>query len=447
MPSTRRGFLQTAAGATLIPLAAEAAQTSRSANDTIQIALIGAGGMGTGDVESSLKNPGVRLVAVSDIYDGRLMRAKERWGADLFTTRDYREILARNDVDAVIVATPDHWHSTISMDAMQAGKDVYVEKPMVQRVEDGMPVVDAAKANGRILQVGSQRVSSIVYQKAKDLINSGSIGEVNMIEAWTDRNSAQGAWQYSIPPDASPANIDWHRFLGRAPKTAFDPIRLFRWRNYRDYGTGVAGDLFVHLLSGMHLIMDTPGPRRVFSTGGLRFWDDGRDVPDVQLGLYDYDATGKHPAFTLSLRVNFVTGGKESSGFRFVGSEGFLELTASSVTLHRTPREGQPGMTIDTFSESMRKQSVAQHRQKYPLQTPTADSLCPASTELFRPPAGYSDHVDHHRNFVQAVRTRKPVIEDAAFGLRAAGPALLSNISYFEGRTCEWDPRKMVRTS
>ena len=114
-----------------------------------------------------------------------------------------------------------------------------------------------------------------------------------------------GAWQYSIPPDATPENIDWDRFLGRAPKVPFEPIRLFRWRNYRDYGTGVAGDLFVHLFSGMHFITGAIGPERVYATGGLRFWKDGRDVPDVMLGLYDYPKTDKHPPFNLCAAGEF----------------------------------------------------------------------------------------------------------------------------------------------
>ena len=170
---------------------------------TFRSRLIGAGGMGTEDALSSLAQDGVQIVAASDVYEGRLTRAKERWGNQVFTTRDYREVLARPDIDAVIVATPDHWHAQISIDAMNAGKDVYVEKPMVQKIADGYRVVEAQKKTGRILQVGSQRVSSIVYQKAKDLLKSGAIGQVNMIEAWWDRNSAIGAWQYSIPPDAS----------------------------------------------------------------------------------------------------------------------------------------------------------------------------------------------------------------------------------------------------
>jgi predicted dehydrogenase len=309
MSSSRREFILKAGAAGLAaPLAAQQQVVPRSANDRIQIALIGAGGMGTEDALASLSQPGVELVATADVYEGRLTRAKERWGNQVFTSRDYREVLARPEVDAVIIGTPDHWHAQMAVDAMNAGKDVYVEKPMVQKIEDGKRVIEAQKKTGRVLQVGSQRVSSIVYQKAKELLKAGAIGKVNLIEAWWDRNSAQGAWQYSIPLDASPQTVDWDRFLGSAPKRPFEPIRLFRWRNYQDYGTGVAGDLFVHLFSGMHHIMDTLGPTRVFSTGGLRYWKDGRDVPDIMLGMCDYPETAAHPGFTLALRVNFKNG-------------------------------------------------------------------------------------------------------------------------------------------
>src|SRR5260370_27737745 len=218
MSTSRRHFLGAAAGSALAAplMAQDASQRRPSPNDHIQIALIGAGGQGTGDVKSSLDN-GSKIVAVSDIYQGRLTRAKEVWGNDLFATRDYREVLQRPDVDAVIVATPDHWHRQISIDAMNAGKDVYCEKPMVQHVDDGKHVIETAQKTGRIIQIGSQRVSSIVYKKAQELFRAGAIGELNMVEAWWDRNSAIGAWQYSIPPDATPENLDVDRFLGRAP--------------------------------------------------------------------------------------------------------------------------------------------------------------------------------------------------------------------------------------
>ncbi len=448
MHSTRRHFLGTATAAGLggSLLAQSATPKQFSPNDKVQIALIGAGGMGNEDLKSSLATGGTRLIAASDIYDGRLTRIKEVYGNDIFTTRDYREILARPDIDAVIIATPDHWHQKISIDAMNAGKDVYCEKPMVQRLDDGKAVIETQQKTGRIMQVGSQRVSSIVYQKAKDLISQGTIGKLNMVEAWWDRNSAIGAWQYSIPPDASPATIDWDRFLGRAPKVPFEPVRLFRWRNYRDYGTGVAGDLFVHLFSGMHFVTGSIGPSRVFATGGLRFWKDGRDVPDVMLGLYDYPATATMPAFNLSLRVNFVNGAGETSGFRFVGSEGILTI-GNGVTVSKQPRETEPGYTIETFAKSTQEEFLKQYREKYPKMNPNADSMRAQGEEKYLPPTGYSDHLDHHRNFVNAVRTRKPVIEDPSFGFRAAGPALASLVSYFDQRMCEWDPKTMTLKS
>ncbi len=445
MSQSRRRFLGSAAAVagTLSQVQGAAQSSGKSANDKIQVALIGAGQMGTGDASSALSVGGTQIVAVADVYQGRLERAKERWGNQLFTSRDYREVLARKDVDAVIIGTPDHWHAQISIDAMNAGKDVYCEKPMVQRVEDGKAVIDAQNKNKRIFQVGSQRVSSIVYQKAKDLINAGAIGEVNLIEAWWDRNSAIGAWQYSIPHDASPETVDWDTFLGKAPKRSFEPIRLFRWRNYQDYGTGVCGDLFVHLFSGMHYILDTTGPNRIFATGGLRFWNDGRDVPDVMIGLYDYPATAKHPAFNLALRVNFVSGNGGSSGFRFVGSEGIINVD-DNVTLKKVAKEIDPGYTIDTFSNKTREAARNAHRAKYPVIKPSADSMRPSREERFDAPRGYNDHVDHHRNFFNAIRTRKQVIEDATFGLRAAGPAVLSNRSLAENRAIDWDPATMT---
>lgn len=438
MATTRRIFLQTTSAASL----AAAQQAPRGANDRIQFASIGIGGMGQGDTHSACAQEGVKLVAVADVYQGRLTHAKEVWGKDIATTRDYREILQRKDIDAVVIATPDHWHAQIAREAMESGKDVYVEKPMVQKVADGHTLVEAQKRTGRILQVGSQRVSSIVYQKAKDLMEGGAIGELNLVEAWWDRNSAIGAWQYSIPPDATQQNIDWDRFLGTAPKHPFDPVRLFRWRNYRDYGTGVAGDLFVHLFSGLHFVTGAVGPSRVHASGGLRFWKDGRDVPDVMLGIYDYPAHGKMGPFNLALRVNFVNGAAENSGFRFVGSEGVLTI-GNGVTVSKVPRETEPGYRVETFPKATQEAFIRQYREKYPAVHPAADSIRPEAEERYNPPRNYNDHLDHHRNFFASVRSRKPVVEDAVFGLRAAGPALLSNMSYFDQKMYEWDPQSM----
>jgi predicted dehydrogenase len=444
MPVSRRHFLSaTGVGAAVEMLEKPTqAEVPVPPNDRIRMALVGAGGQGSYDTRIAVSLPGVELAAVADVYDGRLTRAREVWGSQIFTTRDYREILARRDIDAVLIGTPDHWHRKIAVDAMNAGKDVYCEKPMVQLVEDGKDVVETAKRTNRIIQVGSQRVSSIIYQKARELLAAGAVGELNSIEAWIDRDSALGAWQYTIPPDASPDAIDWDRFLGRAPKVPFDPIRLFRWRNYRDYGTGVGGDLFIHLFSGIHFITEAIGPTRVFATGGLRYWKDGRDVPDVLIGLYDYPARGRYPAFNLMLRVNLINGAGEDTSFRFIGSEGLLTL-ADDVTVTRQPKATEPGYSVGTFPKALQEQIVKQYREKYPVR----HTMREAATDRYLPPPGYSDSVDHIRNFFQAVRTRQPVVEDAVFGFRAAGPALLSNVSYFEQRACLWDPETMTMKS
>jgi predicted dehydrogenase len=447
--ASRRDFLRLAAVTAVAAAAARASAEDdpppvgcgkTSTDKRVGLATIGIGGQGTSDTKAALKVPGVELVGVADVYDGRLVRAREVFCTPLATTRDYKEVLARPDVDAVIVATPDHWHAAIAAEAMAAGKDVYVEKPMVHSVDEGLLLVEAQRKTGRMLQVGSQRVSSILYHKAKELLASGAIGELNLVEAWWNRNSAIGAWQYSIPPDASPQTIDWDRFLGPAPKRPFEPIRLFRWRNYDDYGTGVAGDLFVHLFSGMHVVTGAIGPTRVMATGGLRHWKDGRDAPDILLGLFDYPKTDRHPEFTLSLKVNFADGSAGEEAFRFVGPEGVLAINRDNITVSRREPDKEPGYSIGTFPKALQDAYLKDYRAKYPE---NKRELRGAREEVFTPPKGYSDHDHHLANFIEAVRTRKPPVEDAVFGLRAAGPALLCNQSHKERRPIGWDPVAM----
>lgn len=410
--------------------------TPLAPNDHIQIALIGAGGQGQYDTKVAVQVPGVKLVAVADCYDGRLEHSKELWGADVFTTRDYKEILARKDIDAVIIGTPDHWHRQVAVDAMKAGKDVYCEKPMIHVHADGPEMIETSRSTNRILQVGSQRVSSIIYAKAKELLAAGAIGQLNMVSAHWDRNSAMGAWSYTVPLDASTETCDWPRFLGTAPKIPFNAEHFFQWRKWKAYGTGVAGDLFVHLFSGTHFITGSNGPARGMATGGLRFWKDGRDALDVMLGLFDY-----REGFNLSLRVNFVDGGEESEGLVFTGSEGTMEIAGNSVSVSRTPLEKEPGYMIGSFSDAMQKRILDRYHQKYPVTHPSG----PPSTgyEKFVAPDGYRDSYDHFKNFFAAVRSRQPVVEDAVFGFRAAGAALLSNLSIERGEVVKWNPDAM----
>jgi predicted dehydrogenase len=406
------------------------------ANDHIQIALIGAGGQGMGDTKAAVQVPGVKLVAVADCYDGRLQRSKEIWGDDVFTTRDYNEILARKDIDAVIIGTPDHWHKQASIDAMKAGKDVYCEKPMIHLYSDGPAMIEASKTTNRILQIGSQRVSSILYAKAKELLASGAIGKLNMVTAHWDRNSSMGAWNYTIPPNASPETCDWPRFVGTAPKIPFSAERFFQWRKWNDYGSGVAGDLFVHLFSGTHFVTGAHGPTQGMATGALRYWKDGRDADDVVLGLFDYPE-----GFNLSLRVNFVDGGEESESLVFTGDEGSMEIGWTWVSVNRVPREKEPGLTINTFPKAMQAQIEAEYDKKYPRVHPEGSPA--AGYEKYVAPEGYSDSYDHFKNFFASVRSRKPVVEDAVFGYRAAGAALLSNLSIKKKQVVRWDPEEM----
>jgi predicted dehydrogenase len=460
---SRRSFLTSVAAVSALPALAttrlganlyelaRADEPPRPAgpNDRIRIATIGMGIIGFIDTDTALKVPGVELVAAADLYEGRRIHAKELYGDRIDTTVDYREILARKDVDAVLVCVPDHWHAKISVDAMRAGKAVYCEKPMVRLVAEGPDVIAAEKETGAVFQVGSQYASSVLYDKVKALIAEGAIGAINSIEARYNRNSAIGAWQYSIPTDASPQTVDWDRFLGSAPKRAFDAVRFFRWRNYWDYGTAVAGDLFVHLLTGIHHVTGALGPTRIAGMGGQRYWNDGRDVYDIILGLLDYPRTEAHPAFTLSLQTNFEDGGGGDTSFRFVGDSGVISVSFTELTLTRT---GIQEATVDqvlkgynsvrTFSKAQQEAFGERYRAEHPAR-PKAETREP---EKYRVPKGYDERYDHFVNFFKAVRKEHRVYEDALFGFRAAAPALLCNESYRRGELIGWDPAHLKLT-
>ena len=447
--SSRRNFVKKmAAGAALLTTAGPSVLSAQhevrqhwlardkpySANDNVQIALIGAGGMGTEDTKTALQIPGVRLIAVCDLYQGRLTEAKNRWGTELFTTRDYREILSRPDVDAVIIGTPDHWHKQISVDALLKGKSAYCEKPMVHDVSEGPAVIAAQQKSGKTFQVGSQGMSSLGNEKAKELYESGAIGQLIYAEGFWARNSPTGAWQYAIPKDASPETVDWDRYLSNTTQRAFDPLRFFRWRNYRDYGTGVSGDLFVHLFSSLHFITSSMGPNKVMATGGLRYWKDGREVPDVLLGMFDYPEAKAHPAFNLSLRVNFVDGTSGNTYLRMVGSEGAMDVTWDDVYLRKN-------LTTDPMDAFMAEKS-----NELDKALSSRKRMLPPAEAHYKVEEGYKGaHYDHFANFFNGVRNGTPVAEDAVFGYRAAAPALLCNDSYFEEKTVRWDPVNMKR--
>ena len=449
--NSRRSFIANVTkgviGATMIPSVITAKDSKRhleelirsqqkfSTNEQVQIALIGSGGMGVADAITCLTVPGVKLVAVCDLYDGRLAEAKKRWGNDIYTTRDYREILERKDVDAVIIATPDHWHKDISVAAMNKGKHVYCEKPMVHDITEGPAVIAAQNKNKVVFQVGSQGMSSLGNEKAKELLKDGAIGKLNYAEAFYARMSPTGAWQYPIPADASLVTVDWDAYLANTIKRPFDATRFFRWRNYRDYGTGVSGDLFVHLFSSLHFVTGSIGPNKVMATGGLRYWKDGREVPDIMLGMFDYPDTKIHPAFNLSVRVNFVDGTGGTNYLRMVGSEGAMTVEWDKVTLYKNK------IYEDATDPLMKMKNNTAAGKEYVYERKT---MVPPDKLEYTAQEGYKGaHFDHHYNWINAIRTNGQVVENALFGYRAAAPALLCNESYFGNKIMQWDPENL----
>jgi len=393
-------------------------------SDRIRFASVGTGVRGCELLGASLRVPGVECVAVCDLYDSRHQAAREVLKREVPVTRNYREILDRQDVDALIVAVTDHQHRRVVEDACAAGKDVYCEKPMSHTVEDGFRMVDAAQKNKRMIQIGSQRVSSILYAKAKEIYNSGKLGDVTAIEAYWDRNDASGAWVYPIPPNASEQTIDWSAFIDGAPKRPFDPVRFFRWRCFSDYGEGLAGDLFVHLISGIHFITGTNTvAERAQSSGGLFRWKDGRDFPDLIETFYDY------PNFRVLLRCNLNNEGGEFIGF--YGTKGTMVIKDSTLTYKpQDTREKPEDYSIHGWPEELRTEYLRKWKEDHPVAAPLTFKV-DEDTEVFTTPPGYSDTADHQANFFDAVRTRKPAVENEVFGNHAAIGCHLANYAYF----------------
>jgi predicted dehydrogenase len=449
---TRRRFMQIGTGAAAAGAGAKltllepsplwgSSQGSVAASDRIRFASIGTGVRGCELLEASLRVPGFECVAVCDLYDSRHVAAQEAVKNTVPATRNYKEILDRKDVDAVIIAVTDHQHRRVFLDACAAGKDIYCEKPMSHTVEDGFAMVDAAHRANRIIQIGSQRVSSILYAKAKEIYESGKLGEVFFIEAYWDRNSASGAWVYPVPPDASEQTIDWNAFLDGAPKRPFDPVRFFRWRCFTDYGEGLGGDLFVHLISGIHFITGTDQvAQRAHSTGGIFRWKDGREFPDLIETSYDY------PNFRVALRCNLNNEGGEFIGF--YGTRGTLIIKDTGLTYAPQDTRPQPeAYSIYGWPAQLRNQYLDQWHAEHPEPAPLHFNL-DEQAESYATPKGYSDIADHQNNFCRSIRSRSRTVENEEFGNHAAIGCHLANYSYFNKAIAVWDETaKKIKTS
>jgi predicted dehydrogenase len=436
---SRREFLAIgagAAGASLVtktilldPEPAWAFQGPASPSDRVRFGIIGIGMQGSGLLASAIELPGVECVAACDLYDGRHTLAKEIVRPDLPTTRHYQELLANKNIDCIVAAVPDHWHKQVVVDAVSAGKDIYCEKPMSHTAAEGVEMVAAAKRTGRIVQIGSQRVSSVICAKAKELVNKGVLGDLMLVEGSLGRNDPTGAWEYPPPPDLSPQTLDWDSWQGTVPKRAFDPKIFARWRCWKEYGTGVAGDLLVHLVSGMQYVLGiNEAPKRAMAMGGILRWKDGRNMPDVHASLFEY---GQVPMY---MRLNLGTETPEI--YRFQGSKGILELT--EFTLTYIPQAGvdtSPSYYAFSFPKALREEYFKKWHQEHdpvPGKEPAFEGVTYRSNS-------WDDVKPHLWSFFQAVRTRKPVVEDAVFGHNAALACHMANESYFRKSAVSWD--------
>ena len=429
----RLGVSAAAAGAAvkttlLEPLAMAAQSPANDAGRKIRFVSIGTGIRGCDLLRSARQVPNGVLVGTADLYDMHQKAGLEAYGADVPTSRDYRTLLDRNDVDAVIVAVADFQHRRVVLDCLAAGKDVYCEKPMSHNVADGLAMVKAVQEGKRIFQAGSQRVSNIVYKKAAEIYASGRLGEVHYIEGHSDRNSPSGAWVYPIAPDASLQTIDWATWVRDAPARPFDAARFFRWRCFSDYGEGVAGDLYVHLLSGIQCISGiNQAPARASSSGSLTHFNDGRDYPDLLATLYDY------PGVTVNLHCNQNNAAGEL--IIFYGREATMVINGNTLTL--TPQDTSPqpeGYSLNGWTSEAKQQYLKDWRAEHP--EPPANL---AEVETYSAPRGYDDTADHIANFFRAVETREHVVEDEIFGNHAAIACHMANHSYFHHAIATWD--------
>jgi predicted dehydrogenase len=434
---SRRSFLQVSGGAALAAATSGASRAEQLSTPTqpvpsgppVRFASVGVGIEGSILLRHCMALPHAQCVAACDVYDARHTLAREIAGQNIVVTREVKQILADPQIEAIVLAVPDHQHAPLAIAALHAGKDVYCEKPMSHSIPDGEAMVKAVQQTGKIIQVGSQRVSSAVFAKAHELCSAGAIGPVHQVELLIGRNTPQGAWEYPLPPGLSPENLDWPAWIGNAPKHAFDPVTFARWRCFREYGTGMAGDLMVHLVSGMQFITGiNQMPDYAVSVGGIVRWPDGRNMPDLMTTMFLY---GKVP-----VTVRLTQGTETPETTRIMGPHGFIEVQANTVTLR--PQLGvdrSPDYGLNGFPAAMH----AAYERQWHAEHDAELAAHPFSEVQEWSGANWDDQGPHLSNFFTAVRSRQPVVEDVIFGHHAAGACHMANLSYFEQKPVRWN--------
>ncbi len=424
---TRRDFLTRVSAAGALGATARSNARVMGANDRIRVGMIGMGGMGTvhlrAFMQQSEEEKDIEVVAVCDIYTRRKERARDIAKlADKDVHHNYRDLLARQDVDAVLIASPDHWHGQMALHALEAGKDVYLEKPMTHTLEEAQAVVNAVKKHNRVLQVGNQGLSAPSTHKSKELIEAGEIGPLLCAQATSARNSLLGEWNYRIEPEGTPENIDWKLWLGPAPKRPFSADRYFRFRKYWDYSGGIATDLFFHSLGPILYPMGAQFPIRVSASGGIYVHKD-REVPDT------YSTTIEYPNFYIDMSGSMANAGMGQYHRQAIyGHKGTLVVARNQVLVYP---ESYPEL---------------RQRRAQPQSQPGRRGPEPKVFEL--PPEGpqRDARTPHTTNFFACVRSRKQPNAHAELGYQIITAIKLGVYAYRESRTKLFDPqtRKIV---
>jgi predicted dehydrogenase len=414
-------------------------ERTNSPNGRITLGFIGTGARAQQVMDDVLKVPGFEIVGLCDAYTGRLERAGERVGGRAKVFKDSRELLAAPGIDAVYIGTPDHWHKTHAIAALEAGKDVYIEKPLTYTPAEGLEIIEAVKKTGRILQVGSQNISSPVQAKAREIIQSGKLGQITLIRSSTNRNSPGGAWIYPIPPDANPETVNWEMFQGPAKKHPFSLERFFRWRCYQDYSGGIATDLYVHTMTSIHYLMGAQAPAAVTAVGDLYRWKESRDVPDTINAIIQYPE-----GFTVSLSATFNNQSPGSRNIEILGTKGALQIDRDLTFI---PEQGGDDNSWIVESWPSKLES-AYYKKPEVIASETPQKWDPRIVDGSQRWSGVGRNANilHWEAFQRAVKDRKQPVEDAYAGHRAAAVAHMINQSAREKRTVQWDrSRDMVK--
>jgi predicted dehydrogenase len=436
----RRDFMRrSVVGAAVVPAAQRSvgwALTAggTAANDRIAVGIIGVGARVQSDLlQAAMAAPGVEIVGVCDAYKGRIERAIERTNGRAKEYPDYRALLADKSIDAVIIGTPDHLHKPQTLAAFEAGKDVYLEKPMTFSISEGPEMIAAASRTKRILQVGSQGISSKLQETVREIVQSGRLGQVTLIRASFNRNTGSGAWLYPIPPDANEKTVSWEAFLGSAPKRPFSLERFFRWRCYWDYSGGISTDLFVHLMTTIHFVMNAKMPEMVVGLGANYRHKTTHEVPDTIDGLLRYPE-----GFSVNLSSTFNNESASQSGVEILGHEASLAFRGGQLVFRPEHNRESNAWIVSSWPKALEEAYWADPKVKA---AELADSWAPrmARQSEVSVEEGQDSTFIHMARFFDSVRTRKPSVEDGSVGHHAAAVAHMVNESVRKGHAIEWD--------